>query len=462
MTQLPSTWENDFGYFITYWGEIFSGIAFKKDISADEFYIIPMYKFKEFDEQLQKSVRSEINFDEYGIKIQSPNIIEKHIPKNTLKINSNYDNYINISPTNRYKRMYVFGAGATYSCVSGQGKSSIAGYKWKSPLGNELFAERFDEIIQKYPGLIEIIPKYELQENNIETIMELDWYKIIKSRNVKLTSQHIQIQYYLQELFSIISNELPKDYFRYNLYQSFVQLIFETEKKDNDIPVLVNFNYDTCLDKALEGQFQFKFSKLTDYMDQDGTNHFLYFKPHGSCNWCWEFKSDFNESGQVNISKWLYNKQISPAKIYYDYLSGPMITDLGLGIESGFHPHSIGKLTPNRDLIKVNSNYKNKFPAVLLPFKDKDDFVMPYSHQGYLQGIIGEISELVLIGWKGNEHLFNTLFKKHANNLKVITIVNPDSKGVKANLEEYLTNKAITFFEYADFETYVKTKVNNT
>ena len=118
-----------------------------------------------------------------------------------------------------------------------------------------------------------------------------------------------------------------------------------------------------------------------------------------------------------------------------------------------------GKYSLNKDLIRrisVSDNQSLHYPALLLPYRDKDEFVMPYQMQHALTQYFNGVSELFLIGWKGNEEVFNTRLKTHAHRLRKITIVNPKAAEVRENLERAgFDLSRYEMNEISDFETFV-------
>lgn len=81
---------------------------------------------------------------------------------------------------------------------------------------------------------------------------------------------------------------------------------------------------------------------------------------------------------------------------------------------------------------------------------------MPYQMQRALTECFSGVHELFLIGWKGNEEVFNTRLKTHAHRLRKITIVNPKAAEVRQNLERAGVDLSrCEVNEISDFETFV-------
>jgi hypothetical protein len=204
---------------------------------------------------------------------------------------------------------------------------------------------------------------------------------------------------------------------------------------------------------------------MNSYIDWQKRQVIL-FKPHGSCNWGWEFlpgKIDSKIQGQHKIANHLYSTQTMPAIIYYDML-GALSRNVYQGawaMEATVHPRDVGRFTINKNRIKnFSSSHSNFFPALLMPYKHKDEFVMPYPHFHALRTYLEHVEEIYLIGWKGNEGAFNHQINQHASNLKKIIIVNPDANSVKENLTKVIKTDKIQFEVISTFEEFVRNKMD--
>jgi hypothetical protein len=164
------------------------------------------------------------------------------------------------------------------------------------------------------------------------------------------------------------------------------------------------------------------------------------FKPHGSSNWGWPFiAGTFTNTGGKSIPKYIYDMQFTPNQIYYDMMGGynKMLLISSWGIEQEMNPNHVGRYTINKNRIEIINGTQPYLPALQLPYRDKDEFVMPFDHYHYLKDAMHEVEVLFLIGWKGNEFAFNRLLKMHAGSLKKIVIVNPDADNVIQNLSAH-------------------------
>ena len=112
------------------------------------------------------------------------------------------------------------------------------------------------------------------------------------------------------------------------------------------------------------------------------------------------------------------------------------------------------KTTP--DLTNNDSTHPEFLPQLLIPFTDKDDFVMPQTHRNSLSGNLSKIQEILIIGWKGTEQVFKDLLKTHIGYRPVkITVANKKDDTIEKVFSDVLPNAEWnfqnTFSEYMKF-----------
>jgi len=458
-SQIPYEWfkyQNNFGRFITYWGDIYSGSLWECPGYDKGFFIIPNYHIKKIID-LKIEDRTPEKYRELGWEINDYRvIINNYLAEiNTEEFNSNHGPAIYKSGQ-EFRDMFVFGAGASAFCCFGDHQIRYENAPWRSPLGYDIFNERFEELCQQYEGVKLAIPEFEMKNNTIEECLENDWNKYSKSYFPELTYRHINIQFYLQLLFQQISKHTVEKYYRKNLYQLFTeQLKTNTAKQDAYRPVIVNFNYDTILDQFIDKSFHYSTTKIDDYIDWQNRS-IVHFKPHGSSNWGWRFSEEAISKLGNNIPATLYNQKVTPAQLYYNILGEyrSMVNEISYGYEKG--NKSISKNSLDKQQIQIIKD-EPSYPALLLPFKEKDEFVMPYNHQAALNFLMSDIERLFVIGWKGSEQLFLNQLEK-ADRIKEVIIVNPDFEIVKSNLENHIKSEC-TWTHIEDFESFIKSEI---
>lgn len=465
---IPWQWGNNSQNYITYHGDIYPGnIRFCPNYK-EGFFIIPNINIRSLEALAQEQKVPE-EYRKLGWEIRDRKIIPYDPIPSVQNFGSSNNRTIQGKSGNEvWKRMFVFGAGASAFCSFGENNSSFCNSPLKPPIGTDIFHTRYSELIEQFPGAEEILPLFEDKGWDIEACMQEEWEVAMNSFNPKITSRHINIQFYLCELFRKISAEIFTKHKRGNLYSLFalkLQTHLSKAQNAHEKIGIVSFNYDTILDQFIESNFHFSYAEMADYIDWKN-NKIILFKPHGSCNWGWEFlpeKLDAKLQGQHQIARHLYTNQTTPAMIYYEML-GDLNTNVYQGawaMEKMVHPQDVGRYTINKNRIKTFSSVQHSFlPALLMPYRDKDEFVMPYYHYQAMRTYLDHIEELYLIGWKGNEEAFNHQINKHAKNLKKIVIVNPDANSVKDNLSKVLKIDQFQIEIINTFEEFVRNKMD--
>lgn len=445
--QIPHEWRDYYNYpayFITYYGDIYFGYLWECPGHNDRFYIVQNDKTRDV-KNLKKEEQTPERYLRLGREIKDPQIVNydpiPHNQNQKLGVNINFSSLTRTGQ--RWKRMFVFGAGASAYCTFGAKAKTLRDSVLRPPTGYEIFDECYDEFCRKYPAVTASIPEFISKGNDIEACLEGEWQNIRNNYNPKIVARHVNLQYYLLELFQSISKEVTENHFRNNLYSLFAnKLQKHLAKPTGEQVALVSFNYDTILDRFIEQLFSIRFSSTTDYINYT-KNPFLLFKPHGSANWGWPFKTEKLIGLNGNLPQYLYEQEFDLATIYYTLLGNinQMVVENSWGMELSMHKHRLGRFTLNKNKIEVIQPNGHYYPALLLPYRDKDEFAMPYDHHNAMQVFMSEMEELYLIGWKGNEDVFNRLLKTHAHRLKKIVIASPSEKKdqeVSKNLSQHL------------------------
>ncbi len=456
--EIPYDWprDNKPKYFYTYFGDVYHGHLYSIFDYKEGFFIVPEHALHKL---LQNNTTITVDLlKEYGWEINDYRVI-KDISYDIVSGKKQPDR--TTIPVQKRKRMFVFGAGASKFCCYGNDVEKLEKDSCCPPLGYSIFDETYDEICRKYPALKHTIPEfYASKSTDIEEYFEKEWQKFNSHYKPLIPVRHINTQYYLQELFQFISLQVREKYYRKNLYSLFAnKLQSYCSEHEDEIPMIVSFNYDTILDYFLFNSFSQFVTTIDDYINYDNHN-FVLLKPHGSCNWGWRLKHDYTMYGE-DIHKLLFQKRLLPYDIYKSEIhAGSSWTINYPTVGAVNYEKKLGRYTiekNNIDLINPNI-VKNKtmvyYPALLLPYRDKDDFVMPEKHQNVLRYWVDSIEEITMIGWKAKEELFN-LNLKNIRNLKRLIIVNPKPENVKENLKDYIDFSKIEVIEVSNFEDYI-------
>ncbi len=444
-------------YYFTSTGDVYSGFRFDEWSFEDYLIVIQSDKRYKFEE-LSGEKRTLDKIKEYGWAIPK-NTIKKvlheyEFVRPSVKSNSTWFN----GSIDR-KNMFIFGAGASANCVSLHQKESFEGCIYRPPLGNELFAPRFKPVYRKYDGVG--LSLFDLQQKNanVEEYLEYEWQEVVKNGNNNIITRHINIQFYLQEILKDISVNVIEDYSEANLFSKFAhELQIRHSRNPKQHFAIVSFNQDSIIDHFMSRHFKKHLQKMDDYIEVNN-NPFCIFKPHGSWNWGWQYPKDVSTAANGNIPAWLYEVNANFYDLYYRILGNHtnMIDWDGFGVEAFLHNHQVGKFTIDKSQIKVfdTASIKEYYPALLLPYRDKDEFTMPLKHYYHLTGYLNNVENLFIIGWKGNEASFIKLLNTYATKIKKVILVDPNPHIVETNLKCIIAKDGIEVVHYSGFEDFI-------
>lgn len=336
----------------------------------------------------------------------------------------------------KFKKLIILGAGA----------SSDTGNDVSIPTTDGLFHE--NDYLKFFEGADAL--KYKIlaairNGRTLEDFFEEQWLSIEKSGDTLQLQRLINTQYYLQLVIHSASakslTQTEGNYFR------LIDLIDEYLKRAQDESVaIVTFNYDTFLEHALDkvANCRYKDSRSYLYQTRNGRedhNRILLFKPHGSWNWIYNFDMRLLRTERHRIK----GAQSFAKKIYESGLTTyDILKNVGMDISKTDIPlQEIQTLLSDRMKI-VDHNYefdKPYYPNLLIPFKQKDHFVMPRLHTAKLEAILPHVEEIITIGWKGTENEFNSLLGMKLKKKKLdIQFITQKSKSVETELKKYLDN----------------------
>jgi hypothetical protein len=134
-----------------------------------------------------------------------------------------------------------------------------------------------------------------------------------------------------------------------------------------------------------------------------------------------------------------------------------MVDWASYGINHRHNENGISKFNVNKNNLSViyPDNENMYFPALLMPYRDKDEFTMPSTHYWHLHHYLSHVETLIIIGWKGNEKLFNELLKKAATKVKRVVVVDPAPQAIEGQLG-FLKNRGAEIIPYKEgFEEFI-------
>ncbi|MEY4877579.1 MAG: hypothetical protein RL708_2729 [Bacteroidota bacterium] len=451
-------------YVFTKYGEVYAG-ALWNEMHLDNYTIVIQFsKIQEYRE-LPHNEKTIEKISEYGWVIANDAVHgtiegENFDPQGThTQGDSLYGGYDR-------KVMFVFGAGASANCVYGGDKEEFNQDVLRPPLGASLFDKRFKNHYSRYKGVKQSLTFLQGDNPDVEEMFEQEWKNISKENNEAVMKRHINIQYYLQEVLRDVTQKVTEDYFAKNLYARLanqLQKIHAASVKNVHGNhsckkfAFVSFNQDTILDTFLTEQFNQPIAAMDDYVNIN-EKPFCLFKPHGSWDWGWQFPNTSQFGGKT--ADWLFDNKKSFFNLYFELLGNhiDMVDWASWGHEASLNKHHLGRYTTDKSQLKIigNDNLNNYYPALLLPYRDKDEFTMPLKHFYNMQYYFSHVETLILIGWKGNEDAFNRQLLSHAHGIRKVIIADPNHKIVEKNLKELLSKPNIEKVFYKNFEDFVE------
>jgi len=196
--------------------------------------------------------------------------------------------------------------------------------------------------------------------------------------------QLLAVRYYLQAIFRAIVPAWLGGSGGFTNYDTLLDQI-RHHKKGSEPVCLVTFNYDTLLESALTKQFNMTFDALDDYISNAD---YKVFKLHGSQNW-----GRYVESAPTM----LFRENRDPRGQHH-----VMIENVErIGVSNVFAVYETAARVGEFSGPPL-------YPAVAIPVATKTDstFECPAQHLGHLAELIPRVTEVLAIGWRGEEQHF--------------------------------------------------------
>jgi hypothetical protein len=277
--------------------------------------------------------------------------------------------------------MVIFGAGASYDSVpSVRPVPSTPHHAARPPLAAELFDERFTDCLRLFPECIPIIPW--LRADTGDTIEhKLQKLQEEGKTDAERLRQLAAIRYYIQALISMC--DIDWDRVGRGITNHAVlldQLRRVRARFEPEVILLVTFNYDRMIERALAAHHNMTISQLQHYIESDT---FKLFKLHGSVNWAHQVKSrvDCPEPHLANLM----------ARALINNAPNLELADQFVMAEG----------SPIKQVGDVPL-----FPAIALPVVTKTAFECPADHLDCFREHLGKITKVVTIGWAAQEQHF--------------------------------------------------------
>jgi hypothetical protein len=343
-----------------------------------------------------------------------------------IDVGENVSSVVLGTPYNIYgrtsRKLIIIGAGASYDFSTGSNR------EFTPPLSNDIFGiDHFDILDSYYPRIQESLNDLAVQDNLERRLLRI-FERAKLSHSMSSANLLMEMNYYLAQIFLLYSLKNRKEY-RSN-YLSLLTYILEylEDHRDEEV-VIINFNYDTILDNAIEKTHGMFYSNPNDYLGTENLRIKM-FKVHGSCNWVRKFRAISKNEHYIDKRSFSHNSLV-------DELSR---REMHLGIVQNYLEDKIEILDYNKlKLIDftLRLDVGPFFPHLLIPMNDKDEFMIPSNQVGAMESALGSVNEIVTIGWKGEEKALQRMFMKCNAPLKKITVVDFASTNSIIDIEKF-------------------------
>lgn len=328
-------------------------------------------------------------------------------------------------------KLVILGAGASYDAFYWYRDPEIFKY-WRSPLANEIFEQRpnFLNIIDSFPGSHQISSLIGTR-GDIEAYFQERYEHSKKHNNINVEKQLINLKFFLQKMFFTISDKL--NYCGNSNLVKLISIIDDYIARTGEDVLILSFNYDLLMERALCEHYYGSSKK--DYDMGDYLSHKIkLIKPHGSCNWHRVFShGTFPIYKTPNVPDFLHINNYTQERI-------------DKNLETTFYCSP-----PTNSAISVEGISKYAFPQIHIPLKEKDDFTMPKEQEDFLNNFLPQVSEMLIVGWKGSELHFNNKLKEFIGKkpIKIQVVNGPDKSNpatILNNLKDFINTEDVNFY----------------
>lgn len=322
-------------------------------------------------------------------------------------------------------KIYIFGAGAS---VGSQNPEKTITSSSRAPLVDELFNQRYRELslyMFSQTRFNELCNEAEeRKDNSVENWLGEKWERIEKINSSMVKKSEVNsfghIVMYIWNVLRIVSNTFDEN----NIYALFLKNL---HKKEEDFGI-IDFNYDTLLDKAFKQVFNKNFGSIEDYLEDN------FIKPHGSINWLLGKRENDKSVPSNNDIQLRINMAMNQF-----FTNGPIPIDNLRVIDPPLES------LRSSDIARVWSDLGMEYfyPLIFLPLAKKQ-----YSHiAGFQEKIIEKGKELIkeaediyVIGYRAKDDIIKDLLKEAQPNTNLHVISKGSSGEISKNILGWAKN----------------------
>lgn len=299
----------------------------------------------------------------------------------------------------------IVGAGASHDCASKWVSPTNA--RLRPPLASDIFAARFQEILEHYPRVEahsdEIRSRLD-RGGNLESLLR----DFLDSAAGHGNNWCLDIPRYVRELFWTIS----EDYLRGS--SKFDTLVRRTVEAGFKRVLFVSLNFDLLLDSALERYQGKEFVDIDSYVSLGRNWSFV--KPHGSVNWARTLE---------NCPKDGHGRLRAPSELREAPIFGGGIKVIR------WNRHSRDFYVPGR------SEEGYLYPEVVVPVEREKDFVCPSSHTGLADAFVRECGNFLLAGFSGRDEDVRRLLNRMPAQSRLTIVGRDDSHEIFGRMRSF-------------------------
>lgn len=360
--------------------------------------------------------------------------------------------------------LVVLGAGASYDFNDYLKPGGL-----KLPLTHQIFSDEHSTILDRYASASNLANSL-IEVQDLELFFQRKWNMLTRSHNLELMRKLISAQYFMQELFWQYS--ICGDFVKPNFYAALIEQMMDyVALRNRRVKFLVvNFNYDTLFEDQLQKLKGYQFNDISDYDDPE--RDILVFKLHGSSNWC-RYKTQSNKylhpvtSAEISNTIELTLVDLSDLLSQYEPRIEVMTEQRGHFIQNARNNGQIELLRKMKGLVQRDMKFElitktDFFPHMLIPYKDKDEFLIPKSQGSRLETMLDKCKRMYAIGWKGNEKKFIELLENRELRVSWITGRNGHREILEGEAKRLINAQHTYYTEgFAHCMKYVNSNMDN-
>jgi len=279
----------------------------------------------------------------------------------------------------------------------------------------------FADITKKLRRLVSILPALRSRTGNrsVEEVLE-ELRSLQKDHPYWSRRQRelVSIRFYLQQAIWWAENAMVGHAAGVSNYVTLIGYV-EEFRRSNEPVILISFNYDTLIERALFSHFdEFSFKDIQDYVRRPT---YKLFKLHGSVNWGHPVEDD----PRIDIAK------------------GPeQVTNAIIELADSIRFQSDSFVVMEKPSA-VCRGYAY-VPAISIPVQTKSDFSCPQDWLPPLEQSLEGVTNVLVIGWRGSEeHFLNKAVPVLNKNAELAVSVVSDSAESAQDTHERLRNSGL-------------------